>query len=184
MSEFFFALGTLSLVLGLMWFFGSFDERNGSQFTITLADGSLGLSDDFIELELGFDNPEDLETLRHFPLCLANKSAAPLTVNWESCVFIDPDGLERRLVCDALKGGPRPHAVVDPGHEIDALLIPQDRVGGTVLDRRRLLLADWIEEDEFAFTLHLSVVAGEQSRPYELACRAVRVAAPELGPKA
>ncbi len=176
--------GGFCLGLAMLWFFGAFDEERGRFYKITLSDGSLSFHDKGLELGFGFENPEDLSELKHIPFSLANRTKLPIEVKWNSCRIIDPDGLERKLLRDLftdVPAGEHPsrQSRIEPGVEIDELLIPQDNLGAPSLRtsslKRRLLLAQWSDREGFDFMIHLQVVSGEESKSYEIGLNAVRV---------
>ena len=121
-------------------------------------------------------------TLKHIPLSLSNRGGRPLSPHWGSFVLVDPEGLERKLACDVfadipVSDRPEPLPVLAAGAEVDVLLIPKDNLGGGLRLsslKRRLLLADWGEREEFGFAVRFSLGEAGESRPYDFAFQASR----------
>jgi tetratricopeptide (TPR) repeat protein len=181
----------VGVVLGLViWYF-----MTAPKFVISLSTGGNTYEDAFIKVTFPFGNPENLRNLKQIPITLENKTTAPVKIDWDSSVFIDPAGKSNRVIHAGVKltdrNSEQKPSVVASRSKFEDLMIPSDNIywqegtektaGGW---RYRTLLADWASSETITFRTLLAITVGSESKSYELEFNGKKVvkAPPEKKP--
>ena len=161
------------------------------KYKVTLVGGVNKFEDTQIEVLFPFSRSENLRSLKQIPIRLINKAPSPISVEWDSCVFVDPSGESRRVIHSGVKlidrNAPQPASVVASRSKLADVLIPSDNIyyqegssaGNTYIPggwKEHPLLKRWAGREEFSFKAVLAVKADGQMKPYQFEFQAKKAA--------
>ena len=166
------------LIVAVVVAFAVWYVMSAPKFNISLTTGGNTFEDSYVKIVFPFGTPENLRSLKQIPFVLENRTTAPLKIDWDASVFIDPVGSSNRVIHAGVKlidrnSGQSP-SVVGSRSRFNDLLIPSDNIywregtdktaGGW--EERPLLLA-WSKSETISFRVLLSIVIGAETKAYE-----------------
>ena len=152
----------------------------GPKYFISLQSGGDTYEDAFVKIKFGFKSPEDLRFLTQIAIALENKTTAPLKIDWDSSVFIDPAGTSNRIIHSGIKLIDRSNTQQTPTlvasrSKVEDLMVPTDNVywqdgSGNKPGswKYRPLLTKWKSQETIEFRVVLSLDMGSETKHYEL----------------
>jgi hypothetical protein len=150
--------------------------------------------DEWVQIDFPFHAWCNLRELKHLDFSLTNKLQNPLTINWDSCAFVDPGGDSCRVVHSGIKhGNTESHqvpSVVAGGADFTDMLLPTDNIHWDNSANNNVgawkyipLLEDWWKEETFEFKILLAIGPRDDVRDQEIVFTAQKIRASEWIPE-
>lgn len=193
-TEFMPVIEAVSLLLGfiILIFFSVIylPQAIAKKYSIKLA-GTNGciFEDPNIKVIFRLD-VESAKALKQIPFVLENKTTQPIKIDWDSCLFVDPNENSCRSIHTGVKiidrNAPQPESVVASRSKLNDILVPSDnlyyqqgfRVGDTYLPGgwvTKPILRPWAGKEHFSFRILLTLRIGDEKKSYEFNFQAVKV---------
>lgn len=134
-----------------------------------------------LKASFGFKKVENLRKLVLVPLEIRNKSTQPMQLQWDSSVFVSPEGHSCRIIHTGVRlmdrNASQPPTIIASNSKVSDVIIPSDNISwqtGVGDWKYSPLLKRWAGPESFTFKILLLMRVGNEDRPYEFEFHATK----------